>query len=459
MKTPVNKTPKACPSVLATFVVVFLSILNLQPSTVFAAPTVTAVAAGYHHTLLLESDGSLWAMGANGSGQLGDGTTSNRYTPTLIVHSNVVAIAAGEYHSLFLTSDGNLWAMGGNGSGQLGDGTTTDQHNPEQITFTSGVTAISAGAQHSLFLKGNALWGMGWNAYGQLGTGYSVDVHGASQLVASNVYRISAGGEHSLYETTDGSLWGMGQNSFGELGDGTQTTRYTPEEILTNQSVFSGVYAISAGYFDSLYVYKSVGPVFSAWGMGFNVYGELGDGTTTERDSREVLVSSGVMAVACGFGNSLLLKSDGSLWATENDVWTEIESSNVTAMAVGGGGQILYIKTDGSLWGMGYNADGELGDGTTFDASLPERIIPPRQFVVTNLAVSAGTNLVFNGLNEFGGGSTIVLSSTNVAMPLNQWTPIWTNGVSSGSFSFTATNAVNVNMLQRFFRLELLQII
>ena len=70
--------------------------------------------------------------------------------------------------------------------------------------------------------------------------------------MASNVYAISAGAEHSLYETTDGSLWAMGQNTVGELGDGTQTTQYTPEEVLTNHSVFNGVYAISAGFVDSL---------------------------------------------------------------------------------------------------------------------------------------------------------------------------------------------------------------
>lgn len=423
-----------------------------------AAPTVTAVAAGLHHTLVLESDGSLWAMGNNGSGQLGDGTTTDRHVPTLIVHSNVVAIAAGNYHSLFLTSDGNLWAMGGNANGELGDGTTIDQHSPEQITFKGGVTAISAGGVHSLFVRSNALWGMGWNGNGQLGTGNSVDVHGASELVTSNVYSISAGQGHSLYETTDGSLWGMGLNQEGELGDGTQNTQYSPEEVLTNHSVFAGVYAISAGFADSLYLYGSVVFGVSVWGMGFNFAGELGDGTTTERNSPVETVSSGGSAIACGFGVSLLLKSDGSLWQTENDFWTEIVSSNVTAMALGTNGRVLYIRSDGSLWGMGNNYYGQLGDGTTNNAAQFERIIPPLQLVVTNLTVSAGTNLVVNGINDYAQGITVLLSSPNVATPLNQWTPVWTNGIGNGTFSLTVTNLVNPGVRQQFFRLKLLPV-
>src|SRR5689334_14655278 len=90
-----------------------------QPLISYAQP-VTRIAAGDFHSLFLKSDGSLWVMGDNSYGQLGNGTYNGTNQPQQIVASGVTAIAAGAVHSLFLKGDGSLWAMGGNGSGQLG---------------------------------------------------------------------------------------------------------------------------------------------------------------------------------------------------------------------------------------------------------------------------------------------------------------------------------------------------
>jgi len=97
--------------------------------------TAPQVAAGMNHTLALKSDGTLWAWGYNVSGQLGDGTTTQRNSPVHIGSDNKwVSISAGGYHTLALKSDGTLWAWGQNNNGQLGDGTSTQRNSPVQTS-------------------------------------------------------------------------------------------------------------------------------------------------------------------------------------------------------------------------------------------------------------------------------------------------------------------------------------
>ena len=184
-------------------------------------------------------------MGNNDYGQLGDATYNSTNRPKQIVASNVTAIAAGYYHSLFLKSDGSLWAMGRNDNGQLGDGTTNNTNIPEQIV-ASNVTAVAGGFWHSLFLKSDgSLWAMGDDGYGQLGTGhYGPATYRPEQSVASGVTSVAAGGWHSLFAKTDGSLWGVGFNGYGQLGDptGTYTTNY-PEQIVAGPADYNRISA------------------------------------------------------------------------------------------------------------------------------------------------------------------------------------------------------------------------
>ena len=254
---------------------------------------VTVIAAGSQHSLFLTSGGRLWAMGYNLDGELGDGVfnTNTPYgtnTPQLIVASNVTAIAAGQWHSLFLKSDGSLWAMGANNYGQLGDGSTNSVNVPELIV-TNGVVAIAAGEWHSLFLKSDgSLWAMGNNQYGQLGDGTNLayspyGTNRPEQILTSNVTAIAAGDYHSLLLKNDGSLWGMGQNTFGQLGVGSLGSTNRPMPILAG-----GVATMVAGQYYSLFL-KSDG---SLWGMGYNGIGQLGDGTLSNTNRPEQIVGA-----------------------------------------------------------------------------------------------------------------------------------------------------------------------
>jgi alpha-tubulin suppressor-like RCC1 family protein len=429
-------------------VLLALSTLNLQPTAVFAQP-VTQIAGGFYQSLFLKSDGSLWAMGNNNYGQLGDGTNINTNRPELIVSGNVTAIAAGFYHSLFLKSDGSLWAMGWNSYGQLGDGTYNSTNRPEQIV-ASNVTAIAAGGYHSLFLKSDgSLWAMGNNSYGQLGDGTYNSTNLPEQIVASNVTAIATGITHDLFLKSDGSLWAMGYNGDGELGDGTYTALLGGGTNLPEQIVASNVTAIAAGggfitgagpCGHSLFL-KSDG---SLWAMGDNGFGELGDGSTDNGNYKtnlpEQIVASNVMAIATGFGHSMFLKRDGSLWVmgwnryaqlgdgtyNSTNKPEQIVASGVTVIATGYD-HSLFLKNDGSLWGMGYGV--AIGDGTSNYTNRPEQIVvnPSYNQITGQLMGSTKMQLTFYG----NANAKYALERSASLSPPN-WIPQATNA--AGSF-------------------------
>ncbi|MEI6785566.1 MAG: YDG domain-containing protein, partial [Verrucomicrobiota bacterium] len=236
---------------------------------VSVASNVVAVAAGYAHSLFVKADGTLWAMGANEYGQLGNGSPSATNRPVSVT-SNVVAVAAGNTHSLFVKADGTLWAMGNNGNGQLGNGSTSATNLP--VSVASNVVAVAAGNYHSLFMKADGtLWAMGNNGNGQLGNGSNSDTN-RPVSVASNVVAVAAGNSHSLLVKADGTLWAMGYNVDGELGNGSNRDTNRPVSVASN------VVAVAAGGSHSLLV-KADGTL---WAMGFNYYGQLGGGSNRD---------------------------------------------------------------------------------------------------------------------------------------------------------------------------------
>src|SRR6266568_3249689 len=151
---------------VAVTVPVSLAIQSHVATPVEASTSSGSIAAGGAHSLALKSDGTVWAWGNNGNGQLGDNTTTERHAPVEVVGSGgsgnltgITAIAAGGAHSLALKSDGTVWAWGWNLNGQLGDNTTTDRDAPVEVVGAggsgnlTGVTAIAAGgSSHSLAL-------------------------------------------------------------------------------------------------------------------------------------------------------------------------------------------------------------------------------------------------------------------------------------------------------------------
>lgn len=177
---------------------------------------VTGISAGYIHTIVVKQDGTVWAWGSNTDGQ-----TSGSYpiaTSPIQVSglSNVIMVAAAcdGYHNLALTADGKVWTWGSNSRGQLGDGTSIDRSTPSQVTDLAGVSWIAAGYEHSLAVKSDGtIWAWGANTYGQLGDGTSIDRSTPVQVQGLDAVfgvQTAGGWDYSVLVSADGRVlsWG-----------------------------------------------------------------------------------------------------------------------------------------------------------------------------------------------------------------------------------------------------------
>ena len=229
------------------------------PAAFPAGTSVAQIAGGADHALALLSDGSIYAWGDNTYGELGTGTNTGSSTPTRVVLPVgvvPVSVAAGAFTSAFVAADGTLYTWGLNNVGQLGEGTNTNESIPTQATLPAGtvVTAVSFGAAHLLALTSTgAVYAAGGNTAGQLGNNTvspaatPVPVHLPANVSAIDV---AAGQGHSLAVTSDGGVLAWGDNSHGELGNGTTSAAVVP--VAATLPAGTTVSQISAGYSTAL---------------------------------------------------------------------------------------------------------------------------------------------------------------------------------------------------------------
>jgi alpha-tubulin suppressor-like RCC1 family protein len=268
----------------------------------------TNIAAGYMHLLALKSDGSLWGLGWNGSGQLAQSNSTNRYnTPVRIGKDKWAQIRVGAGHSLGLKPDGTLWAWGQNDRGQLGDGTKSNKFSPTLITSEKDWKSIEAGAFNSFALKQDGtIWSWGLDMV----TGASADTLTPELADSSTNWVAMSAGDYCLMALkSDGTLWLRGQNASITAPKYAQRSTATFIQIGTDTD-WAEVYA-GQSYFLAR---KRDG---SWWGCGNNGTGQLGTGKSSiSVDApRKLPLQFEPWALACGYGNTVLLTRDGNLWS------------------------------------------------------------------------------------------------------------------------------------------------
>ncbi len=386
---------------------------------------VQSVSAGAFHSVMLGTDSTLMATGLNTFGQFGNGTTMQSHSFTVAALSSgplVTDVATGYGHSLFVKDDGTLWSIGRNDYGQLGEGTNTNRSTPIQIM--SDVQSVSAGSIHSLILKtDNTLWAVGDNRYGQLGDGTFISKSVPVQVM-SNVKSVSGGGYFSLIVKMDNTLWATGSNIFGNLGNGAQTDISTPFLLM------SDVRSASAGHIHSLIVKMDN----TLWATGQNAEGKFGDGTTIS-SLIPVHAMNDVQSAYAGYRHCLILKTNNTLWAAGDNrhgqlgtgsntntispvqIMSDVQSVDVASY------HNIILKNDNTAWSFGFNYAGQIGDGTYTDRLSPIQIMSNVQSIATgdyqSFILKPNNTLWATGNNEYGQLANGTLTNTNQFIEIN----------------------------------------
>ncbi|AHI05328.1 regulator of chromosome condensation, RCC1 [Bdellovibrio bacteriovorus W] len=389
-----------------------------------------SVSVGTYANAAIKDDNTLWVSGANSYGTLGVGDTNSRSHLTQVGGAewrsvDVCKSNTTSAHMIALKTDGSLWTWGNNMSGQMGDGTTTNKSSPIQVGSATDWVKVLAGSTYSLALKSdNTLWFIG-----------SVALTSSSTFskILGEWTDISVAADSFLAKKSDGSIWGVGKNNMGAMGT---TNLYSTVSIFSPVKVHDAEVGLKFHcQAETNFFLKADG---SLWGTGSNTEGNLGlryneplkvvDGvgwrSVSASSSRSVGVkANGTLWLWGHTGqNDIALPRNSMrhlLQIRPETDWSSVEDIYE---------HIVCLKTDGSRWLWGSNLFGELGNGSFENLSSPiqisgggwSKISSGRNFT---LAIKSNGTLWSWGDNTYG--SLGQLQKTPLLIDSNVWKQVF----------------------------------
>ena len=411
----------------------------------------TKVAAGTDFTCALKSDATVWCWGLNSSGQLGDGTTTNRNRPVQV--SGLAGVADVDNQSDFacaLKSNGTVWCWGNGGFGQLGRGSTANSSTPVQVTGLSGVTQISTGYGHACaVLSDGTVRCWGWNVNHMLGDGTTTSSStpiSVSGITTATQIRAGAWNNCVLLADQTITCWGSGSQMRGSGGSGSGSVKTSPTGI-------SGVTMLSNAHGQHICAKMSDQSV-KCW--GYNDHGQVGDNSQVDRNSPVVIADlTGVIGMSSANHTTCAVKSDGSPWCWGWGGWGQLGTGNSADQfipaAVPGVGSVSQISagyvhscavlTDSTIKCWGRNQYGSLGNGSTTSTNSAVSVLAPAVTLTAPSSITVtATASTAKSLDVSWGAATGATSYTvKLYNAAGTSTLATTTGVASTSTTFNTT--------------------
>ncbi len=388
------------------------SVVATPQAALAASQGASAIEAGYTHSCAIES-GKAYCWGDNSQGELGDGTTTGSSVPVAVDTSGALAgktltqITAGYYDTCAVDTAGAAYCWGWNYYGGLGDGSTADSSVPVAVD-TSGalagvtLTQITVDGFHTCAVDtAGAAYCWGRNYFGELGDGGTADssvpvaVDTSGTLAGKTLTQITTGLEFTCALDSTGVAYCWGINNYGNLGDGSNAYSSSVPVPVDASGALAGktVTQITARDQDACAM-DSTGAAF-CW--GYNSAGTLGDGTTDNSSVPVAVDTSGALAgktltqITAGESHTCALDATGAAycWGYNGDgelgdastnnstVPTAVDTSGalagktLTQITAGGADHTCAVDATGAAYCWGYNGDGELGDGSTSASDVP----------------------------------------------------------------------------------------
>ena len=438
--------------------------VTVTTSGVLTGKTLTQLAAGNAHVCALDSTGTAYCWGSNGNGQLGINSTTKSPVPVAVTTGGVLSgvtltqLAAGYGHTCAVSSTGAAYCWGANGNGQLGNSSTTPSLVPVAVT-TSGVlsglslTQVSAdqGGQYTCALASTgAAYCWGAASYGQLGNGASstpgvpVAVSTSGVLSGVSLTQIATGSGTTCAVSSGGAGYCWGQDANGELGNNSTTSGTVPVAMTT-----SGL-----GSAETL-TQVSLGTNFgcaldsanAVYCWGLNTSGQVGNPATGTHFLTPTPVTS-QSTISAGYTHSCLIRNGRAYcWGDNSDgeLGNNSTASSTVPVAVTTSGvlsgviltQIVAgyfftcaLSSTGAVYCWGFNADGELGNNSTTNSSVPVPVSTSGVLSgtsITQITADSGYNACALGTNGAAycwgrnsdgqlGNNTVTSSSVPVAV-------------------------------------------